>query len=85
MDYIPYGFIIFYSILSLIVCVNFTVDVVGGRQAAQSMITDVKEECNQFKVTIGNFPDGIMIAKVEYPPSDLLSNEEDEHSEDRNN
>ena len=65
--------------------INFTVDVVGGRQAAQSTIADVKEECAQFKATIGNFPDGIMIAKVEDPVSDILPNVGDENSEEEDN
>ena len=65
VDSAPVVLICLYVILGLLVCVNFTIDVVGTRQCAQNEAAVAKKECDQFRTMFNTFPEAVMICKLE--------------------
>ena len=52
-------------IVGLIVCINFTIDVVGTRQSALNEAASAKKESNQFRAILNTFPEAVMICRLE--------------------
>lgn len=58
------GFLVFFLLLMLAVCVAFAMDVTAGKKSMLGRLTEAEKQMEFFKQSVASFPDGVMIAQV---------------------
>lgn len=64
VDYIPYGYLIAFGVLSMAIAIAISIDIVSSAKMVFTQLFEMHRQKECFRSILSSFPEGVLISKV---------------------
>lgn len=64
VDYVPYGYLVAFGVLSLAIAVMISIDIVSSAKLVFTQLFEMHRQKECFRTILSSFPEGVLIAKI---------------------